>query len=95
MSITPDELIQRGEKAGHIINNDLWAEAYEEVKRAYIAEAQKCAATDDVARFRYIEAIRIVDTVRIHFEAVLAQGQLTAGQAAQFQSVKKGITRFF
>lgn len=93
--MTPHELIQRGQRASEIINNELWAETFEMLRNEYAIQAQKCDAKDDLGRFRYIEAMRMVETVRNHFEAVFIQGKITQDEAAQFQSPKKGITRFF
>ena len=87
--------IRRGMQASEIINNELWKEAFDGLKAAYMTEALKCGPKDDLGRFRIIEAIRQVDTVKAHFEAVLATGKLTAEQAKQFEEPRSLLRRVF
>jgi hypothetical protein len=87
--------IRRGNMAGEILNNELWVEAFETLKASYMIEALKAGPKDDLMRYRVIEAIRQVETVKAHFEAVLAIGKLTMEQAAQFEEPRTLLKRFF
>lgn len=90
-----DDPILRGNRAAEIINNELWVEAFDALKQAYLVEALKVGQKDDLGRFRLIEAIRQVDTVRSHFEAILANGKLAAHQAETFREQKPLLRRLF
>ena len=87
--------IRRGHMASEILNNELWLEAYEAIKAAYMIELLKCGIKDDLARFRILEALRQVETVRLHFEAILATGKLTAEQGRAFEEPRSLLRRVF
>jgi len=46
-------------------------------------------------RFRILEAIRQVETIRSHLEAVLLNGQLAAEQARAFEEPRPLLRRVF
>ena len=87
--------IRRGQLASEILTNDLWPEAFEMLTKAYMVEALKCGIKDDLPRFRILEAIRQVETVRSHLEAVLLNGQLAAEQARAFEEPRPLLRRVF
>ena len=87
--------IRRGHMASEILNNELWLESFEAIKAAYMIELLKCGVKDDMPRYRILEAIRQVETVRLHFEAILATGKLTAEQAKAYEEPRSLLRRVF
>ena len=67
---------ERAQWAKDALNNPVFAEALELAKQAYNAGAMNCDAKDDLGRFRYIEAQKVVEAVERHLKAVIASGEM-------------------
>tara|TARA_R110002096_G_scaffold2952_3_gene15080 strand:+ start:2862 stop:3125 length:264 start_codon:yes stop_codon:yes gene_type:complete len=64
----------RAQRAKMIIEDDLWAEAFALMKDAYMGSIMGCDEKDDLGRFRYTQALKDVELVQRHFEAVMQAG---------------------
>lgn len=70
--LTPE---QRAQWAKDALNNPVFTQALELAEQAYMTGAQTCDPKDDLGRFRYIEAAKVVKAVRSHLTAVIASGE--------------------
>jgi len=96
--MTPGDIVQRGEKAKQLLNDPIFKEAFEYVQAEYVAQLRKCAPADDLGRYRYAEAINVVDKVKNHLKTAIVQGELTAKQSQEFRrpaSLKERVIRTF
>lgn len=93
----PGDIVQRGIRATQILGEPLLQEAFSVIEKAYVKELRKCGPNDDDGRFRYAQAMNIIEGVKAHLSAVIAQGELTARQSTEFRnvSVKERVARVF
>ncbi len=83
-------LVQRGEEARMILSSKLFEEAIDNLRAAYTEALLKVPNTDDLGRFRYVEALRQVATVRRHLETVLTSGEIAQSEIVEMNA-KDGL----
>lgn len=96
--MTPGDVIARGERARQLMTDVVMQDAFAAVEKIYVLEMRKCAATDDAGRYRYSQALNIIEGVKIHLREFIAQGALTEKQSQEFRAaatVKERVTRLF
>lgn len=80
------DIIQRAERAKQLMNDAVMLSAFDAVTAAYVAEMRKCAPADDLGRFRYSQALNIIEGVKLHLTELIARGELTARQSQEFRT---------
>lgn len=71
--LTPEQQAQWAKDA---LNNPVLQNALTLAKQAYNTGAMNCDAKDDLGRFRYIQAQKVVEAVGRHLQAVIASGEM-------------------
>ena len=77
--------MDRADTARRLLSEPFLLEAFKEQRETYLREAMKCGEKDDLGRFRYLEAAKVVDGVMRHFEVALTQGKLGKKEQKEFK----------
>jgi len=90
-------LEQRALRADALLKDTLLTEAFQAVHNQYVTAFMNCAPSDDRGRARYQDALRDLVAVKSHLLAVVAEGELEARRAQEFQKATaiQKITRIF
>lgn len=73
--------VRKGDVARDVMRNEVVAEAFELMGKAYLAELKKCDIKDDIGRHRLIVALNTIDGVKSHLELTIANGDNAVKQA--------------
>lgn len=68
--------VERGNHAKRILNDELITEAFDVLEQAYLEMTLECDPSDDLGRYRYAEAVKVVRQVREHFRTVIDDGKM-------------------
>ena len=80
--MTPEDESRLAETAALLLRDNVFQEIIQESESAYLEKLLKCDPADDVGRFRYAEAIRVVRKVRRQLETYIESGKLARHQIA-------------
>jgi hypothetical protein len=91
--MTPEEELQRGENARRILDDPLFIEAVETIRKEIEEQWQKSPARDTEGRERLYLAHKMLDKIEGHLQTVLASGKLAqATLAARVRNRANGRT---
>jgi hypothetical protein len=77
------DAVTEGVEARRLSESKILTDAFESLRAAYTKALLSVPATDDLGRFRFVEALRQVDTVRLHLLAVVNTGELAQRHIAE------------
>lgn len=84
--MNPGDVVQRAERAKQLMGDAVMQSAFDAVTAAYVTEMRKCAPSDDDGRYRYAQALNIIEGVKLHLTELIARGQLTERQSQEFRT---------
>ena len=91
-------LIRRASIAKEVRENEIFKESVEVLRAAYMKALQGLSEKDDLGRFRYVEALKQVDAVMRHLDAVITTGEIAQRDIAEFAAkpgpVERLVRRF-
>jgi hypothetical protein len=76
----PDE---RTLRAADALTNPVLREAFTLLRDGYLAALRRCAAKDDLGRYRYAVALNAVDAVERHLRSTVETGALSEAEAGE------------
>lgn len=80
--MTSEDEARLGETAALLMRDDVFKKIIQESEDEYLAKLLKCDPADDVGRYRYAEAIKVVRKVRRQLETYIESGKLARHQIA-------------
>jgi len=80
--------IREGEEAKQLIANKQITEAFDTIERQYMDAFLLASEKDDLGRFRYAEAIKVVRMVRSQLANAVKNGQLSAFELSELNKRK-------
>lgn len=87
---------QLARKADALLKDPVMIDAWEGLRRAYVAAMRQCDVKDDLGRYRYTVALAVIDGVSAHLQTVVARGHISEKQQQAFQSsAREKIARIF
>ena len=86
--------MRRGERAQRLISDDLLKEAFTTIEAEIAQEWRRAPARDVEGRERLFLMVRLLDKLKAHFESVIADGRMAAGEIAEFERKRRflGVT---
>jgi len=85
--------VRSAENAQSLIDNKELTDAFSVVERQYLDAMLTANEKDDLARFRYAEAIKVVRMVRQQLAVTVQNGKLSAIELAEISGEKKSLFR--
>jgi hypothetical protein len=95
----PDEIalqkdVNRAQKAGSLLDNELLKEAFEALEKSYVDFWRATKPEDQLAREKAFIAINIVGKVRDHLHAVVQNGKLATAELNKMHADAERKKRF-
>lgn len=75
--MTHEEKVQRGEEAKALLENPLFAEAFDAIEREVIEEIKKCPVRDIEGLSKLHLMLGLNSRLRLHYEALVQTGELS------------------
>lgn len=93
---TKEKEISRGKEAHRIIDDDLFQEAFVDLKKIYMEEWENSPARDQEARESLWMAIKMLGAVKDHLTTIMETGKLADRQLeemARESSAMRGVAK--
>lgn len=85
--------MQRGEEASRILNSQLFSQAFEEVRAAYIKTWQELPTSDDENARDIHRSLKCLERVRKDLEHHISTGRLIAKELSMREKVGRGVQK--
>lgn len=93
--MTPAQALERASRAKAILDNPLYAEAYDLCRLAIIDRIEKCPISDTATAEDLRKCLKLLRDVRANLAAALNSGKVDAFQIQQAEQQKKNPLRNF
>jgi|TARA_R110000822_G_scaffold14012_9_gene49470 hypothetical protein len=86
---------ERTALAAQLLDNPVWAEAFDMLKSAYTAKLMALGPTHDIERYKFCEALRQIEMVKTHVERTFEAGSLAVDEIEETKPSKVFAIRGF
>lgn len=76
---------QRAQQAKELLSHPLLKEAFNGIRQTYLEAAMSVGHTDDIGRFRVVQAALVVDRVKGHLQHWIEDGKLAEAELRELQ----------
>ena len=84
--MTNEERVARAAHAARLLSDDILTDALDTLERDYVEQILACGPKDDLGRFRFTEAVKVVHAVRDHIQRVVDDGQMAQREIKSLNS---------
>ena len=83
--------IRRANEARALMSNDILSEAFDEVERQYLDAMLTATEKDDLGRFRFSEAIKVVRLVKQQLAIAISNGELSSHELTMMSGKRRSF----
>jgi hypothetical protein len=91
--MSPEEEIKRAERARHILNDDIFAEAVDQIRQALFRGIRDSAFKDDELREKLCQRYAILEDLLGQLEAVMQGGALAAEEIRRKSLLEQAVEK--
>ena len=91
--MTPDEELRRGELARQVIENEIYAEAWQSVRDGIISAWESAPIRDKEGQNELKLMLKLLTDVRRNIETVMNTGKMAAVQIERESMFKRAVNR--
>ena len=85
---SPEEKLRRSEEARRLLAEPLLAEAFDALRSETLAALLACKPTDDLARFRLAEALKLLARIESHLQLILETPRVQQAASAAARALR-------
>mgnify|MGYP003637377227 FL=1 len=83
--------IRRANEARALMSNDILSDAFDEVERQYLDAMLTATEKDDLGRFRFSEAIKVVRLVKQQLAIAISNGELSSHELTMMSGKRRSF----